>query len=405
MLPDQLNVSIKEKTANTQGEAVLSFGSEEASEVLDAGLPSGLKSDMAMVGLSTAASPGSPAQPLPVANGTEDRRPGEIGMEGPVAQPNDSDVESVSRFNHQANRSTTSEASSNDMVRTKPGESPSLTEKSEDGSFPELLRSPAVVTKGDGSSTQGYDKDAGRLLDRTTPSPSHLSEIRDHDEEFVLTGEMHRAEQPTESGDRTSDLDRFTHDADRLQAEMESIRESNAPSDGDQELIAHRLGMTVSGESATQSNSGNPGDLQRQADPTPKRSSIHGSDGDGPGSVLSRSVAFEVSRPDLGHVNVRVAVRNDLVHAHLFSDRPDVAQYLAAGHDRLQSALQANGLEMGQFRVDVDRHGAGRSFHHGPSYDQDRTWRERPAQDRQSMMPESRPYTGTPYAGMLNVVA
>ncbi|MCP9470200.1 MAG: flagellar hook-length control protein FliK [Nitrospira sp.] len=408
MLRDPLDISTKEETANVPGEPALSFESEETPGVLDAGVPAGLKSGMAMGDFSTAASSGSPAQPLPAANGTEDRRQGEIGMEGPVAQPSDSDVEGFLRSNHQARRSMTSEASLNDMMRAEPDDSPSLTGKSEEGSFSEPPRSPAVVTKDGGASTQGHGGDADRPLDQTTPSPSYLSEIRYRDEKFALAEEKRRAEQPAESGDRTADLGRFKHDADSVREEMESIQKSKTTSAGDQDLIAHRFGMTAANESATQSNSGNSGDPQRQADPMPKpqRSSVHGSDGDGPGPVSSRSVAFEVSRPDLGHVNVRVAVRNDLVHAHLSSDRLDVAQYLAAGHDRLQSALQANGLEMGQFRVDVDRHGAGRSFHQGPSYDQDRTWQpERPAPDQRSMMPESRTYTGIPYAGMLNVVA
>ncbi len=408
MLHEQLDASINGETANMEEEAVLSFESEETQEVLDAGLPAGQENGMAAAGLSTAAFPGSPAQPLPAANGTEDRRQGEISMEEPVAQPGDSDVEGFLRSNHQARRPMTPEASLNDMMGAEPDDSPSLTGESEEGSISEPPRYPAVVTKGDGSSAKSHGGDAGLLLDRTTSSPSHLSEIRDCDKEFALTEETHRAEEPTESGNRISDLDRFKHDVGSVREEMESIRNSHAQPEGDQEVITHRLGMAAASESATQSNSGNSGDPQRQADPMPKpqRSSIHGSDGDGPGSVLSRSVAFEVSRPDLGHVNVRVAVRNDLVHAHLFSDRPDVAQYLAAGHDRLQSALQANGLEMGQFRVDIDRHGAGRSFHQGPSYDQDRTWQpERPAPDRRSMMPEPRTDTGAPYAGMLNVVA
>lgn len=92
------------------------------------------------------------------------------------------------------------------------------------------------------------------------------------------------------------------------------------------------------------------------------------------GAVLPRAVAFEVSGPELGHVNVRVAVRNELVHAHMVSDRPEVAAYLATGHDRLQSALQASGLEMGHFRVDVDHHGANRSFHQHASPEQRGAW-------------------------------
>jgi hypothetical protein len=408
MLRDPLDISTKEETANAQVEPALSFESEETPDMLDAGVPAGLKSDMTMVGFSTAAFPGSPAQPLPTSSGTEDRQEGEIGMEEPVAQPSDSEVKGVSWSNHQTRRLVLSEESSNDLMPTEPHDSMSLTGKPEEKPFSEPSRSQAVVTKSDGPFAQGHGGDSGRPLDQTMPSPSHLSEIRYRDEKFALAEERRHAEQPTESGDRTVDLGRFKYDVDHVQEETAPIQKSNAPSGGDQELIAHRFEMTASSGSATQSNLANSGDPERQADPMPKpqRSSIHGSDGDGPGPVLSRSVAFDVSRPDLGHVNVRVAVRNDLVHAHLSSDRLDVAQYLAAGHDRLQSALQANGLEMGQFRVDVDRHGGGRSFHQSPSYDQGRAWQpERPASDQRSMTPESRAYTAIPYAGMLNVVA
>ncbi len=92
--------------------------------------------------------------------------------------------------------------------------------------------------------------------------------------------------------------------------------------------------------------------------------------------VMSKSVVFEVAQSDLGRVQVRVAMTNDVVHTHFTPDRSDVGTLLWNGQDRLQTALQASGLAMGQFSVDVERHGAGRSFQQGPSYEQNRTGHE-----------------------------
>ena len=94
--------------------------------------------------------------------------------------------------------------------------------------------------------------------------------------------------------------------------------------------------------------------------------------------ALSRSVVFEVAQPDLGRVNVRVALTNDVVHAHLSSDRPEVGQYLLNGQDRLQTALQASGLDMGQFRVHVERQFA----QHGGQEGLSRGYEERSQQQR-----------------------
>ncbi len=90
--------------------------------------------------------------------------------------------------------------------------------------------------------------------------------------------------------------------------------------------------------------------------------------------LMARSVVLNVAQPDLGRVNIRVAMANDVVHTYLSADRPEVGQFLLNGQDRLQAAFQANGLDMGQFRVDIDRQGAGRSFHHGPSQEQGHNW-------------------------------
>ena len=81
-------------------------------------------------------------------------------------------------------------------------------------------------------------------------------------------------------------------------------------------------------------------------------------------------MVLEVSQAELGRVNIRVAVNQDIVHTHFSSDRGDMGQYLANGQDKLQAALQTSGLDLGQFRVDIDRQSAGRSFQQQPSHDQ-----------------------------------
>lgn len=123
-------------------------------------------------------------------------------------------------------------------------------------------------------------------------------------------------------------------------------------------------------------------------------------------SQVGRAVLFQVAEPDLGHINIRVAMTKDIVHAYLSSDRPDVGQFLVNGHDRLQSALQANGLEMGQFRVDIDRQYAGRSFQQGQSQEHNRMWQPSTAgseEDPGAARPHD--YRVSGYTGMLNVVA
>jgi hypothetical protein len=91
---------------------------------------------------------------------------------------------------------------------------------------------------------------------------------------------------------------------------------------------------------------------------------------------LTRAVVFNVAQPDLGQVNIRVALTNDVVHTHLSADRPEVGQFFINGQDRLQAAFQASGLDMGQFRVDIDRQSAGRSFYQGSSPEQGQTWNQ-----------------------------
>jgi len=120
---------------------------------------------------------------------------------------------------------------------------------------------------------------------------------------------------------------------------------------------------------------------------------------------MTRSVVFDVTQPDLGHVNVRVAMTNDMVHTHFSTERLEVGQFLANGQDRLQAAFQANGLDMGQFRVDIDRQSAGRSFQQDSSQEQGHTWNQGSQGMKWGQSPEGQDEPRTSRHGLLNVVA
>jgi flagellar hook-length control protein FliK len=121
--------------------------------------------------------------------------------------------------------------------------------------------------------------------------------------------------------------------------------------------------------------------------------------------LMTRSVVFDMAQPDLGHVNIRVAMTNDVVHTHLLADRPEVGQFLINGQDRLQAAFQANGLDMGQFRVDIDRQSAGRSFQHGPSQEESQGWNQHDSGLSQEHNSDRQSDKRASLHGLLNVVA
>jgi hypothetical protein len=127
--------------------------------------------------------------------------------------------------------------------------------------------------------------------------------------------------------------------------------------------------------------------------------------GESPLSATARSVVFEVAQTELGRINVRVALANEVVHTYLSSDRAEVGQFLINGQERLQTALQANGLEMGQFRVDIDRQNTGRSFQQGPSHDQGRGWHDGSPQGDEAQVFEARDSRRAWSQGRLNLVA
>jgi flagellar hook-length control protein FliK len=126
-----------------------------------------------------------------------------------------------------------------------------------------------------------------------------------------------------------------------------------------------------------------------------------------PGNSASqtKSMVLELSRADLGQVNIRVAVNQDVVHTYFSSDRSDMGQYLQNGQERLQSALQTSGLDLGRFQVDIDRQSAGRSFQQPASQGQSNGHSSHgesrsPGQEREEFTRDT-----TPRRGMLNLVA
>lgn len=125
-----------------------------------------------------------------------------------------------------------------------------------------------------------------------------------------------------------------------------------------------------------------------------------------PSAGAIKSVVFDVIQADLGHVNVRVAMTNDVVHAYLSADRADIGQSLISGQDRLQSSLQASGLDMGQFRVDIDRQSTGRSFQQGFSQEQqERGWNQQGSWGEGKSMSPTYDETRVPLQGLLSVMA
>ncbi len=119
----------------------------------------------------------------------------------------------------------------------------------------------------------------------------------------------------------------------------------------------------------------------------------------------TKSMVLELSQADLGRVNIRVAVNQDTVHTHFSSERNELGQYLVNGQDRLQSALNASGLDLGRFQVDIDRQSAGRSFQEPTSEGQSQGHTPQGDSQNSGQGREEVRRDTTPRRGMLNLVA
>lgn len=125
----------------------------------------------------------------------------------------------------------------------------------------------------------------------------------------------------------------------------------------------------------------------------------------GPSTNQTKSMMLELSQADLGQVNIRVAVNQDTVHTHFVSERNELGQYLVNGQERLQSALNASGLDLGRFQVDIERQSAGRSFQEPTS--QEQSHGHTPQGEGRDSGPgrEEAAHDTAPRRGMLNLVA
>lgn len=263
-------------------------------------------------------------------------------------------------------------------------------------SSPETIPSDGQLkmTKTDSAPKEGISlaSSAPGQVDRYAP---------EHEDLRAKTGAASQAQPPRfDAAEHFSDL--LSDQGDRQQDNGEKkLPQAEA---AELRIINGQMVESFAGGSHSQNVSGSMGTApavsvaHRPAMPTPDTAepSAH---------VMTRSVVFDVAQPDLGHVNIRVMMTNDVVHTHLSADRPDVGQFLINGQDRLQAAFQANGLDMGQFRVDIDRQGAGRSFQHGPSQEQGHTWNDGAQEMTWGQRSDRQDEPRTSLHGLLNVVA
>lgn len=248
-------------------------------------------------------------------------------------------------------------------------------------------------------------KHDGRPLNYSTPIPSaqHMATLGDHDTLGTSTEQsFSHGHQPGSDGAEPSS--ELWSDDDKRQL---GNRDTKVPQTF---VVNHQVGNGSVGESVL---GGVPGQsISASAASTQASFSTHVQPSlraeemtQSAGNSAMRSVVVNVNQPDLGHVNIRIAMTNDLVHTHFSSDRLEVGQFFINGQDRLQAALQASGLDMGQFRVDIDRQSGGRSFQQGSSQESEQPWNQGSnGMGRESNSDQQDKARGARH-GLLNVVA
>jgi hypothetical protein len=260
--------------------------------------------------------------------------------------------------------------------------------------------------EGDGLVTQDETlKHDRRPDDHPAPSPAaqHMPALDDHEALGASTEQsFSHGQQPGSDGSKPFSEQWSDHDEGQSDDRETNISHTF--------VVNHQVsngsgGESVSGGVPSQSISASVAPPQASLS-THVQPSLRADDmAQSAGNPAMRSVVVNVHQPDLGHVNIRVAMTNDLVHTHFSSDRLEVGQFFINGQDRLQAALQASGLDMGQFRVDIDRQSGGRSFQQGPSQEHGQPWNQgshgmvrEPNSDQQDLTRGAR-------HGLLNVVA
>ncbi len=231
-----------------------------------------------------------------------------------------------------------------------------------------------------------------------TPGPKE--EIAPRQPSVALTGWQEPANQDGESGMEWSGHNHREHlsgDQVPAQSTMPDVSAPATPSNST--LLSN--GMDHRAFSSAPS-----GKLPADAQPAASAPPVQPTDWmPGTSANQTKSMVLELSQADLGRVNIRVAVNQDTVHAHFSSERNEMGQYLVSGQDRLQSALNASGLDLGRFQVDIDRQSAGRSFQQPTSQEQSQGHTpqgesQNPGRGREEVMRDT-----APRRGMLNLVA
>jgi hypothetical protein len=83
-----------------------------------------------------------------------------------------------------------------------------------------------------------------------------------------------------------------------------------------------------------------------------------------PEAIGRPSIHVDVRDGEFGDLRIRVALSQQTVHTNVTTQRVEVGEVLLQRQDQLHTALRSSGLEMGDFRVHVDRHGSSH-----PGYD------------------------------------
>ncbi len=241
------------------------------------------------------------------------------------------------------------------------------------------------------------------VMERPIPAqetPGPKEEVASRQPSVALTAWQEPANQDDERGMEWSGGDhRERPSADQVMAQSTMPDVSTPATPSNSTLVTH--GMDHRAFSSAPSAKG-PADTQSAAPAPP----VQPTDWmPGTSANQTKSMVLELSQADLGRVNIRVAVNQDTVHTHFSSERNEMGQYLVNGQDRLQSALNASGLDLGRFQVDIDRQSAGRSFQQPTSQGQSQGHTpqgesQNPGQGREEVLRDT-----TPRRGMLNLVA
>jgi len=80
-----------------------------------------------------------------------------------------------------------------------------------------------------------------------------------------------------------------------------------------------------------------------------------------PATPSVQALSLEVDRPGLGQVALRVVLADQTVHAKVTTDHVEVRDFLVTRQGQLEAGLKASGLDMGEFRVDVNQHRQGQA--------------------------------------------